>query len=447
MKMNSPGLFLPLLLFILLHLSSCGKNDTVPVEHKNDASVEVTDSVKVFASTYLLDSLPTSNTGDILVGQANDAALGKFNLSSFLQMKPAANITVPTNSLFDSLTFVLKYNKYVYGDTTVTGNISIHRLNQKITLRKLNAGIDPEEKPVFVNGDALYSTSSIGYDLSPLGSLQFKPRPASGDSLSIRMSNLLGEEIFGMLQKRDKRVTSEADFLDYFKGIALRSNTGGSIEGFNADSVRMDVHYHFQDENGFLKRGVSKFSLQSKEYQFNHIDADRSATKLQKLNYKNREVSAVETNQELFVQAGTGIVTKIRLPGLKDFMNEPKIVVNKVELFIQTSPASYALYKAPEKLILYVANSANTPKSVLSDPYKKTIQQAVFSPGYQANDNGRYTFLLTEYADKIKSGEYKDTSLLLSLPTTDLLKSLTRLQITDYKSSLMMTLRITYTKY
>lgn len=446
MKLIDTPILFPACIALFL-LSSCSKNNTIDDGYKDGLTTEIADTINVVASTYQLDSLPTSNTGVILTGQADDPALGKTKISSFFQLKPAS-VSVPANSTFDSLTLVLKYNKYTYGDTTMIKNIDVHRVTQQIILRKPSAGTEPEERPVFVDGEALYSTSNFSYEPQVLGSINFKPRPSTRDSLSINLNKDLGKEIFTLIQNKDKKVTEDSKFLEYFRGLALTSSAGGSIDGFNADSVKMYVHYHYQNDAGFATKGRTAFIMNDKKYQFNHIDADRSKTSLKDLAYKNKEILSANTNQEVFLQAGTGVVTKIKLPGLATFMREAKVIVNKVELVIETKPATYATFSPPAALILFIANNSNIPKSILTDPYKKTTQQGNFRQGStESGLNGSYTFLLTEYADKLKKGEYDNTSLLLSLPVSELMKSLNRLQITNYKSSVSIKTRVTYTKY
>jgi len=429
-------------------LTACKTNNKIGFDDNDPLTVEINDSIKVIASTYLLDSLPSSNTGTIMLGANEDPAFGKLKLSSYFRIKAPAQSDLPKDAVFDSLRLVLKYSKYSYGDTTKLQQLVVHRLKELIKLHKVNNDVEPEEKPLFVtNEDALFTTSTVKYDATPIGTHSYKPSPGSKDSVSIKLDDKWGNELFKMLVEKDKRLSSADDFLNYFKGMHIESINSSAVIGFNADNLKMLVHYHYRNNNGFPETGKSEFVMHDKQYQFNHIEADRQATSLKGLNQKNQEVDALTTGQQLFLQGGSGIVTKILLPGLTQFMHEPGIVVNKVELIIQTKPSTYALYKVPASLILFIANDRNTPKFTIPDAYETTTQQAAFRPG---NDNGAlasFTFNLSEYADKIKKGEYKNTSLLLSLPIDDLIKTVNRAHITNDKSTLSVSTRITYTKY
>lgn len=55
--------------FAVLFVAGCRKGDQIGLpKEESPISIEMTDTVTVIASTFLLDSLPTSNTGSILLG-------------------------------------------------------------------------------------------------------------------------------------------------------------------------------------------------------------------------------------------------------------------------------------------------------------------------------------------------------------------------------------------
>ncbi|MGY0037182.1 hypothetical protein [Pedobacter sp. NJ-S-72] len=126
---------------------------------------------------------------------------------------------------------------------------------------------------------------------------------------------------------------------------------------------------------------------------------------------------------------------------------ESKKVVNKIELLIETKPAYYSIFKAPPSLVLFIANSANVPKTILQNDYKEGDQTAAFEPGNDVGSTGKYRFLLTQYASELKKGTYKNTSLMLSMPTDQLLSSVSRAQLSTSTTAHAIKLVITYTKY
>lgn len=440
--------YFPLVLFFV---TGCRKGDQIGFpKDKDPISAEMTDTVTVIASTYLLDSLPTSNAGSILLGQADDPDFGKTRLSSYFQVGTPVlnNGTVPEDALFDSLNLVLKYNKYVYGDTNELQKFSAHQLTKRIKLIKVEKAVEPEERPIFVKEEALYSTSKFEYDPVPLGELSFLPRPFSKDSIAIPLKQSWGQELLKMMIDKDKRLNVNEDFLNYFKGLVLSAGSNSkSILGFDAEKAKIVLYYNFKGTDGFPKKGSVQFNLNDKQYQFNHIDADRNKTRLQALNYQSRELSAEMTNKELFVQAGTGIVTRLSLPGLTSFLQQPGIGVSAAELIIETESSSYKVFKAPQELNLFIANSAGTPTEVITNADGKSIQMAKFQPGNDAGSKGRYVFALGGYIDALRKGKYKKTSLMLSLPFDPLTKTVDRLHIANGESVRTIKLKIFYTKF
>lgn len=437
--------------FAVLFISGCRKGDNIDFPRdENPITMEMTDTVTVIASSYLLDSLPTSNTGSILLGQVDDPHFGKTRLSSYFQVGiPVLNNgTIPEDAVFDSLNLVLKYNKYVYGDTNEVQRFSAHQLTKRIKLIKVEQAVEPEERPIFVKEEALYSTSKFEYDPVPLGEISLSPKPFSSDSLAIPLKKSLGQEFFKMLINKDSRLNSNEDFLNYFKGLVLTTGDNGkSVLGFDAEKLKIVLYYNYKGADGFPKKGTVQFNLNDKQYQFNHIDADRNKTRLQALHYQSRELSAEATNKEFFVQAGTGIVTKLSLPGLTTFLQQPGIGVNDAELVIETESSSYKVFKAPQELNLFISNSSNTPTQVLTNADGKSIQMAKFQPGNDAGSKAKYVFQLGGYIDAIRKGKYKKTALMLSLPFDPLTKTVNRLHIANGESIRSIKVKIFYTKF
>lgn len=336
----------------------------------------------------------------------------------------------------------------MYGDTNAMQRFSVHQLTKRIKLIKVEQAVEPEERPIFVKEEALYSTSKFAYDPVPLGEISALPKPFSGDSLSIPLKNSLGQELLKMLADKDARLSNNEDFLNYFKGLALTTGANGkSIVGFDAENAKIVLYYNYKGSDGFPKKGTVQLSLNDKQYQFNHVDADRNKTRLAALNYNSRELSAATTDKELFVQGLTGIVTKISLPGLTTFLQQPGIGVNTAELIIETESSSYAVFKAPQELNLFISNASNTPTQVVTNADGKSIQMAKFQPGNDAGSKAKYIFQLGGYIDAVKKGTHKNTSLMLSLPFDPLTKTVNRLRIANGDAVRSVKVKIFYTKF
>jgi hypothetical protein len=428
-------------------LYSCKSNGKLDIGDKGNISLELTDSIQVQTSTVLFDSLPSNNTGVMLSGKISDPDVGQVVAEPYLQLKVLSDLKrVPSNAVFDSLSLVLRYNGYSYGDTIPQFRFSVYGLKQSIKLRKLREGNEAEDLPVFVNKAALYTSSSFEYDPVVMGSIVLRARPNSKDSVGVRLDPKLGKTFLNLILNKDRNMTDPESFLNYFKGLVIRTENAKSILGFNTDSLKMYLYYHTVISDGTSKKERVVFGLNDKTLQFNHIESDRSATLLKTLNYTNKELKSENTEGRTFLQGATGIVTKINLPGLEKFLSE-KLSVNKAELIIETNPETYLTYKAPPSLMLFIANKANVPKAILTDPFNTSRQIAVFRPGSETGSNGRYTFILTEYVNNTRKGTYRDGSLLLSVPLNELFSTVHRLNIKDKKQISSIKLLLYYTKF
>jgi len=86
--------------------------------------------------------------------------------------------------------------------------------------------------------------------------------------------------------------------------------------------------YYKKTVNSLLKQTHQDFNVYSSLYQFNNIKYDRSGTALQSLQpYK--AISSVLTNDVTYLQAGTGLVTRLDFPSVKTFFaNQPSLILN-----------------------------------------------------------------------------------------------------------------------
>lgn len=438
---------------LLLGISACNKDISLSLDNSRDESMGIVpmDSLQVNASTYQLDDVPTSATGVILVGKNTDILTGSITASSYMRMGigEITTASIPTAAKYDSITFVLKPNKYFYGDTTKTQTIAIHQVTDQITLKEINSGSDINEKPVFVSGPAIYNDQKFAYDPTALGTLSFQPFVKKLDSVAIRLDDNLGNTLFSMIKEGKSAISSNQNFVEYFKGIAVipgENNT--AIIGYK-DTVTMQIHYNFVNEQGFKVNAVAKFNLGDKAYQFNNVASDRQGTAFSALTVKNPELKSETTAGDVFLEGSTGTVVKLTFPTLLKLVNDPTVAINKAELVIETeSKYQNSFFNSPSSLILMVANGYGNPVSMVNTPFDTKPQQA---PYIGANDFGtkaKYVFNLIEYLNNIKQESYYNTSLFVSVPTSGLFSSVDKLIVAkDANNKPKIKLNILYTKF
>ena len=151
----------------------------------SQSSVTVVDTFSVKMSTVIFDSIPTSGSKNLLTGQYNDEYLGLSGATGYFQIDLPTSTTVENATIFDSVTLVLNLAVVSYGDTLKPFTFSIHRVTENIKL---------------TDESYMYNNSKIEYDKIPIGEYSFFPKPNVTDSISIRLDDSLGRELFLMMK-------------------------------------------------------------------------------------------------------------------------------------------------------------------------------------------------------------------------------------------------------
>ncbi len=448
-KRRSIQFLLPL--FTLAAFVGCNKDISLSLDSSRDETIGLVpiDTVSAKVSTYQLDDIPTSATGTMLVGKNTNAVTGSMKSTAYMRLGigTISSASIPDDAVLDSVTLVLTPNKYSYGDTTQLQKISVHRVTEEITQTQIDLTKPVDERPVFVTSAAIFSKQKFAYENTPLAELTFKPRIQSADSLFFRFNSTISNELFTMIKNNDNRIQNSTSFQEYFKGLALVPDNSTALIGFK-DTVFLQVHYSFLNNEGTKSVGKQYFSIDNKSYQYNQIESDRSATKFATMTLANPQLVSEKTDGNVFLEGSTGVVAKIEFPTLLELVNNPSIAINKAELVIEVPNGSATIFDQPQSLVLMVASNNGNPISLLTAPYSTTTQQATLVRGNDFGSNGTYTFNLIEYLTKIKTTAYNNTSLYLSLPTSGLFSTGNRLILAkDNENDPKIKLNILYTKF
>ncbi|GGH14242.1 DUF4270 family protein [Mucilaginibacter phyllosphaerae] len=437
-------------------LFGCSKQDnTIHIGEDTSDGFSSLDTFKIDASTLLLDSLPTSGRGELMIGKLNDPDFGDIEASTCFPLSiPETSYPDLQNiksSRYDSVTIRLAYTGSSYGDTTQTNTINVFQLSNELEL------IDNKnyQQSLVSSGSALYNNSSVKYSPALLGTVSFKPRPKSPDSVVFRLNNSLGESLYTLIRNKDERINTNENFGKYFKGIALVAGTQAQncVTNYKVGKTALQLYYSENDSYGKRQSKKIEFNISGTDstLQFNKISADRSNTLLKDLSYNNRKLDYKQTENKCFVQAGTGIATRLQFPTLLAFLNQSVVAVNYAELIIEVPKLKDSPFELPANLVLFVANKENRPQSVVANFFSESDQYAILQKNYGNNiiGNTRYVFNLTEFVSKYKSlDKNTELSMLLSVPTDRLFKSLERVVTgSPGNADTKIKLNIKYTKY
>jgi len=387
----------------LLALLSCTKSEIQFGTDQADSYIKVTsvDTINAVMSTYVMDSFSTTKPSSLLVGSYRDPALGLISTKPFLELTvpPAADIT--PDAVYDSITLILRPNKVFYGDTTQAQTFEVKELSQKID---------------YTYSYYLYNTSSIAEKSTSLGSQTFFIKPQADDSISIKLSDTKGQELFSKIRLKADEVQSQDQFLAYFRGISI-AYTGSNpslVVGIN-DTVTVRVHYHNTIPY------PEAHSIDMKTYingiYFNQVRTNRSGTTLGNvIGNGTGEVPVSLTNGIAYSQGTTGVMAKISFPGTRAAIQaDTTTKLLAATLLLRAKEGSFDLYKMrlPASLSFIRTDASNVPGSMVYTSDGALVSAAPVldniydTPAY-------YAFDVTSYVnDIIKNTSTDDHALFV----------------------------------
>jgi len=421
------------LLFLILSavvLVSCDKTkiqfgqDYVDNSYSN---IILVDTLTAQLSTVYSDSVSTTASGSLLAGNYNDNVFGKLSAKSFFEIVPPALTDLATNAAFDSLELIIRPDKSYYGDTTFNSQLSVYQLSNPLVF------------PLYQS--QFYNTTDFSVDPNALGNVNTLIYPNNTDSISIRLSDAVGKNLFDLYKTKDYIMQSSSNFINYFRGLQLSATAGNmhAIYGFR-DSVVMRLHYH--ETNVFNESKYIDFVFYNNDNtQFNEVKADRSGTPLSVFNGPNKEVVSTITNNVAYLQNLTGFVPKIKFPTLRSLLLRPDFVkILKAELVIRPVKNSYnSITPLPPVLYAVPTDQSNTlgsPLNYVSTAGIVTTQTGslVTDPVY--DENTEYYYDITSYLQQqILISTNNQNGLLFVPPTPASLSTLNRVIIGDQKNT------------
>lgn len=420
---------------------------------ESDFEIGYIDTVSVRTSTVMLDSLPSSGTGNILIGKYADPKLGVIESQSFMEMSNGGGWPTPsTKATFDSVVLILPYSGYYYGDTTATTDLHVYQATQTFTTYPIPLFWQYEGRhPYFITsaGGLFYNTSHVAYN-TELASISFKPRPLGHDSVHIRLPSTLGQAWLNEAKKQNNYFASLSTFLDQFKGITVKATSSSSIFGIAGAQVKIRIYY-----KDLLSELVTQLRyelpISSSNFVFNRVTADRTGTPLENLGPPKKIIYSKDTDNEAYIQSGLGLMTKIEFPHLQNLLDIKNMqIVSNASLTIEPVKKTFSVTtRLPGTLVLLQTDKSNQPLGPLLHDYASTEQSASIGFDNEFGTNSGYTFQITQYIQTLLTNPQaraNGAALLLSTPIGDFLNTVNRATVgggehPDYR----MRLNIYYT--
>ncbi|WP_298296689.1 DUF4270 family protein [Hydrotalea sp.] len=378
----------------------------------------MTDTFNTELSTVYIDSFSTGSTGVTVFGGYTDPYFGRLDAQTFYEIAPpTTTATDYVKSIYDSLYITLKLRNTFYGDTTKPIHIQVSRLAEPIIPPSFYG--DP--------GSVLYSKNSFAVYPTPLGSINTYIRPSVDDSIHIKLNDAMGQELFNKIKTASLDLQSTSNFLSYFYGLRIASNSNSNAVYTCADSATVYLAYHNPNLNKDSARLA--FPLVNRNLHFIHVNADRMGTALQNLGGLNQpgKVNAIKSTQTgnmAFSQPISNTMIKVRFPNIQDVQKLPYYAkFLKAQLIVRPVANSFSpLYYLPPQLRLSTTTILNMLGQDLT---------AVAAPGAGAgvqygslvtdyfSGKSYYTYDLTNYVKSILADPeypYFQSGLLLTPP-------------------------------
>ncbi|MCO5240200.1 MAG: DUF4270 domain-containing protein [Chitinophagaceae bacterium] len=412
-----------------VYAMGCKKADIQFGEQFVDAGITnivMVDTITPALFSVFRDSVPTSQSGTIITGSYNDPVFGKIAASSFFVLASPGIPDMHISAAYDSLVLQMRSDSSFYGDTSVAQRFNIHELSSLIEFG--------EDKTY------LYNSSSFPVYATPLGSAIVTVRPSLKDSVSIRLSDTKGQELFELIQSKSQEVLTSADFEQYFKGLRISADdntANAAVYGFS-DSVTMRLYYHESDP--YLSQKYIDFVLTSRNKQFNRLQYDRSGTALDVAIPEAKEISPAFTGGSVYVQPLTGVLLKMRFPTLRSLLARSDYVkIMKAELMIAPSKGSYSHdYMLPPQLIASSTNINNQLGGYLAErgnAGSQSIQYGGLTIDWLYGEDTRYTYDVTAYLQsEIRNDAENTNGLIFAPPSPGYNTKLNRLVVDDNAS-------------
>lgn len=298
------------------------------------------DTLTVKSSTLKLDSLIVSGVSRNLIGQYDDPVLGQVKSKSYYQFLPSSYL-IDSEAEYDSIAFILRYDGYSFGDTL---------LPQKYLISEVIEDLKPHE-------ELYYNTSYYNSSTNILKEFEFNPRPTSKDSTHISLDRQFGARLFKKLQ--NKEITDPEGFLNEYEGLLVQpEESGTAILGFSKKSF---IRLYYTNNGELTNEEETLDLLIIPENTFHNISAGLNTELLPSLPSQEVSTPSKETGKKCFIQAGTGIATKIEIPHLKrldDLEGTGSIVEAELKFKLNISKDK-TIRPVRDSLPLFIINQRN----------------------------------------------------------------------------------------
>ncbi len=395
------------LVILLVFFISCQFSDQEEFQIGEDfidsnSGIVRIDTMDYYVSTVVTDSFSTSSSTRLLIGGWQNGYTGKVSCTPYFELTSGTFTIDDDDLVYDSIVMVMNYDQYYIGDTTKTMTVNIHRLTEEMELN---------------DEDYLSNNARFAMEAQPLGQLTFKPGPNSGEEIMARIDHRFGERLFNMIIDKNDTLTNSIYFSEFFKGVALvPENTPGVMVGLKNDSTStapgFRIYYHEEVmEEEETEKSYFTIPYSTDGIHFNHFDKDLGGSLIAGIGDNKNELASSQISEKAIVQSGTGIFTKIRIPGIQDIPGiAEKVAFISATLKLIPLEGSYDKNNPlPETLSVYIADRKNNITGTLANSEGTEISATKVTDGefdnlpyYLVDVTAFFNSLIEEESDKVE---------------------------------------------
>ncbi|WP_018341454.1 DUF4270 family protein [Cytophaga aurantiaca] len=374
----------------------------------SNVGVQYTDTITLTNQTFLLnDSLISARPANLSFGAYSDPGVtGVTYAEAYSSLTLGSSYVDYTGVTIDSSNLYLYYD-YAYGDTLSGQDLAVHQVTTQ-----MDVSVPYQTTTGFVTYDPTIGGSKSG----------IKAIASQKNTVTIPLANTFASTILGAADDR-----SNIDFNSNYYGIVVKSNnnsTGSVIRGsFSNTAQTITTRLIVYFKRGSVADSAAFYLVQNTA-SFNRVITDRSSTPISSLVYNTDNLTDAATNNKCYIQAGTGVVTKVTIPYLKNLatIDGASVIINKAVLIAPIDETSnQQSYWPVRDLGLLELNPDNT--------YKYRNGVLAYVPGSYPNNLGAYpsvtasgiditttsySFDITRYLQFLLSGKYPNDGFILN---------------------------------
>ena len=361
------------------------------------SGVVLIDTMQMVSSTVHLDSIVTSKLSRLLIGGYQNSLTGTVTSSPYFQISSSSFPSIlPTDLVYDSLVIKYNYDGYYIGDTTKLMSFNVKRL---VPVTGTNSNGSTFNTTAFKLGldGYLYNVDTFKLADQNLGLVQFYPSPTYKRDCYFRLSDDYGQTLFNNIINRSwiDTLSNLAYFKLFLPGLAFISpvNQTQIAVGISQKSIAMRLYYHAQVNPTEPKVPTYfNFSVNTNGVWYNHISYNSTGSLLGSISQPSNpllsssEVPSSSTFNQTMVQAGSGVYTKIRIPGseaLKGYAKNLILISAQIQLtpLIGTYTTTNTRFPTlsnnplPDTLAVYVVDRRN----VIARQYASSVGSNIFA--------------------------------------------------------------------